>query len=68
MTYELCPHCGETVSVEPNEDLIAKCPCCGRWILICSMCSCDLDCSGCKYEKRLKGGYFTAEIKEGEKP
>lgn len=48
--YEVCPHCGKEVMLEP-ELKVQTCPECGRRIVTCSMCwACDTPdnyCSKC---------------------
>ena len=48
--YEVCPHCGEEVRLEP-ELKVQTCPSCGKRIVTCSMCrACDTRdnyCSKC---------------------
>lgn len=45
---EVCPHCDEVVTVTAYEGII-KCPSCGKYMVLCSMCK-QVTCTYCKLE------------------
>jgi len=49
-TYEVCPYCEKEVEVEAKRS-VQKCPNCGEWIVVCSMCEKE-HCGVCVLEER----------------
>lgn len=49
-TYEMCPYCG-TESEVIAEMGVQRCSCCGKAIVICSMCENQVDCRNCEWVK-----------------
>lgn len=49
-TYEVCPHCGAESEVIA-EIGVQRCSCCGKAIVICSMCENQVDCRNCEWVK-----------------
>lgn len=47
---EICPHCSYGVIIM---DRIARCPSCGKWIIACSMCNDQFNCSECVYQSAV---------------
>ena len=43
---EVCPHCDEVVTATAYEGII-KCPYCGKYMVLCSMCE-EITCTYCK--------------------
>lgn len=72
-TYEVCPHCGEEVQLEP-ELKVQTCPNCGKRIVTCSMCrACDTEdnyCSKCClcYQAEMENREAEAEKSNTKKP
>lgn len=66
--YEVCPHCGEEVMLEP-ELKVQTCPNCGRRIVTCSMCrACDTGeryCALCclDYQAKVENEELEEELK-----
>lgn len=50
MYTEICPHCDNEVVLEKKE-LVFKCPNCGKWTVLCSICKEKYDCNNCELEK-----------------
>lgn len=71
--YEVCPHCGEEVMLEP-ELKVQTCPNCGKRIVTCSMCrACDTEdnyCSKCClcYQAEMENREAEVEKSNTKKP
>lgn len=48
--YEVCPHCGAESEVIAEMG-VQRCSCCGKAIVICSMCENQVDCRNCEWVK-----------------
>lgn len=46
--HEICPYCDEIITLVAVEGII-KCPVCGKYMVICSMCELST-CNHCKLE------------------
>lgn len=65
--YEVCPHCGKEVMLEP-ELKVQTCPSCGKRIVTCSMCrACDAGdnyCAKCSLAYQAEQENLDAEMED----